>query len=189
MSTTLECFYFVRNTVCSIQNREKSINLFEVGSGYTFTSLPMKIKYIFNALYNDLENHYYTYDEVLMFIIYHYMFSDKIFSYLSLNRKSIKEVTELFNNDVYEKDKSFILDLCNRLNIKNKDKLFNVSEDGRCALYDLIMKKYISPMFFIRNCKSYLTSYQNSNILLEPNFDRFVFVTDMFINNYRRSSR
>lgn len=188
MNSVSDGFFFVRNLVCSIENRELHIDLFERGAEYSFNSIPLRLKYTFKEMYNDIENHHYTFNEVLVYIVYYYMFNSKIFSYFSLNKKNIKEVTEIFNQHTYERDKKFILDLCMKNNITNKDRLFEVSVDGKCAIYDLIMKKYISPIFFIKNCNNYLTTYENSNILLEPEFERFVFVTKVFINNYLRSA-
>ena len=75
-----------------------------------------------------------------------------------MNWKDIKISDILTNKKIYTpkqltKDKEFILNLSKRVKIKSINIYYKVNANGNNILLDLILDKYISPVFYVRMLK------------------------------------
>jgi len=127
---------------------------------------------IYKKIYNDIENGYYTHDDLIIFYIYKLIFSDDV-KLPEIRYKNIKEIKKLFTEKQLKIDEKFILEIKNELKINNVIGFFKINIDGENIAYNLIKNKYISPIFYLKYYKRYLTKNKENNIFRNEDFIRF----------------
>lgn len=127
---------------------------------------------IYKKIYNDIENGYYTYEDLINFYIYKLIISNEV-KLTEIKYKNIKEIKKLFTTEQLKIDKIFILNIKNKLKIENVIGFFKINANGENIAYNLIKNKYINPIFYLKYYKRYLTKYKENNIFKNEDFIRF----------------
>jgi hypothetical protein len=112
----------------------------------------------YKRIYNDIENCFYTYDDLLAFIVLYYLWEPK----LKLNEikdTSVKDASYIFSNKRYTDDLEIVNNALASFdtsgNIQDYNLLFNTNDIGTSYAYELIIQGVISPIFFINNLAFY----------------------------------
>lgn len=133
---------------------------------------------VYKKIYNDIENGYYTYDDLMIFYIYKLIFSNVV-KIPEISQKNIKEIKKLFTEKQLKADKEFILDIKKELELKNELEIsnvkyfFDINVNGENIIYSLIKSKHVSPNFYLQYYKRYLTKNEENNIFKNEDFIRF----------------
>jgi hypothetical protein len=124
-----------------------------------------------NRIYNEIENHYYTYKSLAIFVFYNHAFGGK-FDLNLINRKEIIKVGKLFTQKQLKKDKEYIFKLREEAKIK-LNQIYKKREGGTNILYELTIKKLISPLYYIKYLEKTLTNPKKDVILKSEEYKRF----------------
>jgi hypothetical protein len=102
-------------------------------------------------VYNDIENHFYSYKDLALYIACEYLYENK-FSWQNVNDKNINRIKDLFSESRYFLDQQLIVELNEKLNFEKISEYFKLNHDGISIIYNLITheKHYISPLFFLK---------------------------------------
>jgi len=127
-------------------------------------------------IYNDIENHYYSYDDLIVALCYLYIFNKK-FQLTWINQNSVKNIMKSFTKEQLEKDKNFILEVNKEIKLKGIDKFFDINDDGLSIVYQLIMDKSISPIFYAYFINKNLT-IKKENVILDEykRFEKIMYI-------------
>ena len=128
-------------------------------------------KNISKRIYNDLENHLYTFKDILVFMLYKYAFGEKIKIY-QINYKEIQKILKVFTKKQLKIDEDFIVSINKNLKLKSVDEFFEMRENGEPIIYELIKKNYVTPVVFVKFCKQILT-HENKDVILNIEYKRF----------------
>lgn len=166
----------VFNIYTNIKNMCKSLEEIKLNSPcYWNDNQFYKEKFV--RIYSDIENHYYGYNEYILFCFYNLIFKNNI-DLQGIITEKIKNVSKLFTRFQLEKDKAFIIELNKKLKLRPDPivELFKIGESGFSMVYLLTKKKNISPIFFITFVKKVLTNQEESSILCHDDYLRFEFI-------------
>jgi hypothetical protein len=149
--STLKVFSIFQNCKMLIE-KNKSTNLDGLVNTISYNRQNVYIKNKCSELYRFINNGFFTFDDLKIYFLNHYIFNEK------LNWKDVKTSEVLTNKKIYteeslKKDKVFILTLNKKLKLKDINIYYKVNTDGNNILYDLLLKRYVSPMFYIRMYK------------------------------------
>lgn len=136
-------------------------------------------KFIVNncvRIYNEIENGYYSYRDLVIYVLYSMIFSRSI-KYKEIDIESVRKIREIFTNNELIRNKKIILSINKAVKFKSVEEFFSI-KNGESYVYDLIKKKYISPIF----CVKY-ESYFSGNDESEEHF-RFRKILKLMRNNY-----
>jgi len=173
-------FSIIKNTQKMIKT-SKDLDVFKLVFIDWYSKSPEFIIQICKKLYNDLENGYYEPKDIAIFILYDSIFND-VFKYSSLTKENILKVKNIFTKKQLEKDKQFILDVNKKLKLNDPLKeLFEIKEDGNSIIYELIMKEYITIIFYIYFQKKVLTEIPK-DVIFSTEYNKFQFVNNKIIN-------
>jgi len=140
-------------------------------------------------VYNDIENHYYGYDEFIIYALHSLMFKNSI-TLSGVITKNVRATLKLFSKKQLEIDKQFILDINKELQLR-PDPLYEMfklqPEHGESMIYRWTKQKILSPIFFMRYEKKVLTDRQEDAIFKHDDYKRFEFVSDQLIKYIKRS--
>lgn len=125
----------------------------------------------YKKVYNDIENGYYTYDDMIIYFLYKSIINK--FKITDLTYKHIKEVRKLFTEKQAHIDLLFIINISKQLKIKSLRDFFKINVDGENIIYNLIKNKDISPIFYLQYYKKFLTNNEENNILKSNEFSHF----------------
>ncbi|MDD5651408.1 MAG: hypothetical protein PHF86_13500 [Candidatus Nanoarchaeia archaeon] len=123
---------------------------------------PYQLIYYKN-IYNDLENHYYTPEDLAIYLLYMYMMNKKI-HLQEVNQKSILQIKNYISIKQLKADKVIIREVKESLKIKNDKEFFSIKEDGTSIIYNLTIKGFISPSIFIKYYDILLTTKPEDDI-------------------------
>ena len=157
--------YSVIRNVYDFVEKGKDVELFKKVNYFNFQRAPKFFIQNSKRIYSELENSYYTYHELTIYLLYRYMMDEKLNLY-GINQKSVREAMKLFTIKRLNEDLKLIKQIHKELNFKRglKD-YFEIKEDGTNIAYVLTKKEKISPIFFIRNFDKHLTN-QNENVII-----------------------
>lgn len=143
----------------NIENFEKNKNdcdLTELKSEFWFKRSPNYFKIFYKKIYNDIENSFYTIDDLMIFLLCNLLLEKKI-NIKNINYETITKNKKCLTKNQLIYDKKFILKLMEKLNVDLHFLLKHTN--GGCILYDqLIKKEKISIMFIL-----YLTNHIKIN--------------------------
>lgn len=147
-NTSLNVFSVVKNVESFIKN-EKDVNIFKKQSKLWFERSSEYIQRNCKRLFNEIENSFYDYYDLAIFLLYDLIFNEKN-SLRNVNDKNINKVKNLFTLEQLKKDQDFILELNKQLNFTDLSEYFKINSSGGNLLYDnLILPKHISPYFYL----------------------------------------
>ena len=166
-SSTWMVYSVIRNIFTFVQ-KEKDVNLFKKVNYFHFQNAPKFFIENAKRIYSEIENGYYTYHELAIFLMYQYMMDGKIYLY-GAKQKVVQEAMKLFTVKRLNEDLKLLKQIHKELKFKKglKD-YFEMKEDGTNIAYILTKKRRISPIFFIRNFDNPLTN-QNENVIIDIN--------------------
>lgn len=170
--STWMVFSVIKN-IYTFVKKNKEVNLFEKVNYFNFKRASRFFIENSKRIYNEIENGYYTYHELALYILYQYMITNS-FKLYDVKQKTVKEVMKLFTTKNYQEDLKIIEQIHKKLKFKRglKD-YFEIREDGTNIAYMLTKKKQISPIFFIRNCEISLTEPNENVIILSREYKQF----------------
>ncbi len=141
-------FYNLKNII----EKDKMIND-QVIDGYllslVFNRTKEHVKYQYKKVWNDLENGFYNYRELKLYLLYQYFIGKKPFI-AKIERDKVKEISQKFSKEQWETDKQVIKQICKRINKKNIKEFLEIKkEDETYVVHELIEKNLIGPLVFI----------------------------------------
>jgi hypothetical protein len=177
-------FSVINNSIKSAKKLKK-LDLYEYCNEFQFNRSSDYILSKSKTIYNDIENHYYSYDDLIVAIAYNFIFK-KSLSWNEINNKNILNIKKLFTQGQLEQDKKFIIKVCEKINHLDANNplgdLFKINEDGKSIIYELVLQKNISPYFYIYFKNSFLTLNQEYVILnkqISKEYKKFEFLTNL----------
>lgn len=163
-SSTLLVYSVIKNVYTFVE-KEKDINLFKKVNFFNFQRAPKFFVQNSKRIYSEIENGYYTYHELAIYLLHQYMINGKLNLY-GTKHNNIKESMKLFTVKRLKEDLKFLKQVHKQLNFKRGIKdYFEIKEDGTNIAYILTKKERISPIFFIRNFDKALTN-SNENVII-----------------------
>lgn len=172
--------YSVINNLGKIINTDieiEEIDIFNVGSNrFRFLKTAEYFRVYCKKIYNDIENHYYNYSDMILFICHQYIFDTKI-NLKDINNKNVNEIVKIYSKEQLEKDKEFVKSIIQKSILKNFNELFTIKEDGESIVYALILHKYISPFFFIFTEEKKRLTSEIKDVILNNKYERFLKIT------------
>jgi hypothetical protein len=100
-------------------------------------------------IYNEIENHWYTYQDFIIYVLYLYLFEEKL-DYKKLKYDGIKIILEKLTKKEIKKDQEKLKQINQEVKLKNITEYFKIKSDGEPIIFKLIEQEIISPMFFIK---------------------------------------
>lgn len=99
-------------------------------------------------IFNDIENSFYTYNDLLIALLYENIFGK--FNLNDINEKQVKEIKSLFTLSQLKKDKKIIHSINKNTIFNTIEDYFKINSDNETYIYFLIKKKFISPIFWLK---------------------------------------
>ena len=96
----------------------------------------------------DIANNQYTYNDVKYGVIVNYIFNEKI-DWEILNKDYILYSINLLNSERFMNDSELVEIVCKRNKIDKLEQLFSINSDKKSLIYELIINKFVSPMFYV----------------------------------------
>ncbi len=141
-------FSIIQN-VKKFVDKGKDLDLFKLQSAVWYDKSTDFTKRHCKRIYNEIENHYYTYYDLAIFLMYELIFFDKNILNL-ITEKDINITSKLFTEEQLEKDQNFIIALGEQIKLAEIADYFKINRTGGNIVYDnLILKKLVSPYFYI----------------------------------------
>lgn len=157
-------FSVIKNVYAYIK-KDKDIDIFKKVNSFQFQKCSKYFLENSKRIYNEIENGYYTFHELAVYLLYKEMMDEKMNLYI-INQKTVKEAMKLFTNKKIKEDLKLIKQIHKELDFKKGIvEYFDIKEDGTNIAYMLTKKGRISPIFFIRNFQKALTE-NNENVII-----------------------
>lgn len=144
-------------------NSEFDINQLSVSIS-VFTCNDITIQ-LFKNIYNDIESGLYTRFQFLVYYLHQKLFNKKYYI-LQVKRHHIDRVLQMYSYSQLDKDIVIVKEFMEKLKIEKLNEMFEIC-DGSNLLYQLTIKKHVSPIMYLYYREKY--KYINS-----------VYVTDEF---------
>lgn len=173
----------VMNNIKQMVKKRKDIDITKDNYWFHKSSEWMMNKY--KRIYNDIENHYYGYDELIIYTFYNQIFKQS-FELKGIMSDNIKNTMKLFTRQQFDNDKNFIIEVNKKVKWYPNPimELFKIRKKvGYSYVYHFTKNKNISPIFFLKIKKKVLTDRQEDDILKHDDYKRFEFIIDQ-INKY-----
>jgi hypothetical protein len=135
-------------------------------------------------IYNELENNYYTYRDIIVYILYNYGLNKKI-NWYDIKESNIIKTIKIFTKKQLQKDKDFILQINKELKFKSLLELFEIRENGTPIIYELIMKDFISPVIYVKFYEKVLTNLKKDVILKSKEYEQFEWAMNQIIKTIK----
>lgn len=167
----------------NIQNIEKTI--FNILSVYIYKRTHKRTIYHCKRIYNDIENSYYSHKDLIICYLYESLFINKKINMNILTKKRIKQIKNMLTAKQFNKDKKFLLQINDNLNIKDFSEYFIIKNNGTNIIFNLIKEGYITIIFFLFYYKKILTkSQKNINFKCKEylHFERLINIILKFLN-------
>jgi predicted metal-binding protein len=123
-----------------------------------FTHTPKYIKDQCFRIYNEIENSFYSYKDVVAFLIYESLWHDDV-KLPEVNSESINKFKAIFTEEQLLKDRRMIDKINKQANLKDIKEYFFIRENGESLIYRLCMQKIVSIYFFAYYANSFLTGF------------------------------
>jgi hypothetical protein len=165
-------FSFLINAIKIIESEQEDFEeIFKVRYHH-YHNAKQYSKIIIKRIYNELENHFYTYKDLFIFMLYKYAFNEKIKIY-NFNFNDIKNVAKIFTKKQIKKDEEFIIKINETLKLKSVDEFFQLRENGEPIIYELIKNNFITPAVYVKYFEKILTIENKDVILMSDNYKKF----------------
>lgn len=148
MNKTLKIFSIFRNCQLFVE-KEKSINLGDIWYHGVYNKQREFVKVKCSEVVKYINNGFFTFGDFKIYLLNHYIFNNKMI-WRDIKISDILISKKIYTKKQLDKDKKFILDLNEKVKFKDINTYYKVNADGSNILYDLILKKYITPIFYVR---------------------------------------
>jgi hypothetical protein len=112
-------------------------------------------------IYSEIENFYYTYNEVAALMVYQTIIDSNI-HLENINNKNMEVFKSIFTKKTLRNDEQMVLSANRSVKLDIQD-YFKVCEDGKSIIYDLIKNDVVSIYFFINYYNKVLTNELGNN--------------------------
>ena len=150
----VDIYSIIVNTKMFVDKKNRNIRGIEYITDRTKRWYNLKQQFIVNSvkvIFNMIIDNKFSLLDFRIYILYIFIYKES-FSFNFDNEKLIKnilEVKQIFSNEQFEIDKQVILNLSKKFHFKNIHEIIEIDDNGISVIYNLIIKKYISPMIFI----------------------------------------
>lgn len=180
VNSTYNIFCVYKNLINTVKTLEENNILTNV---YGFQNCNETLLIKLKTIYNDIENNYYNYDDLIIYILYNLIFNTNgSFIYKGNNCEKLKEVLKLFTKRRLEEDQSLLIEVNKKMKLQPNPmvELFKIREDGFSFIYKLIKQKKISPLFYMMYVSKILNDDKNNNDELKhDNLKQFEFTINL----------
>ena len=118
-----------------------------------------------DRIYNEIENFYYTYNELAALMVYQTIISNGI-HLENINNKYMENLRSVFKKERLRQDEQTMISTNKSMRLGIED-YFKVGEDGKSIIYDLIKNDVISIYFFINYYDKILLTKNLGNIYFQ----------------------
>jgi hypothetical protein len=134
-------------------------------------------------IYNEIENSYYSFNDVILFLIYKSIW-DMAVKLVDVNGTSVDEFKSQFSKKQLMKDREVINDINKKAGYKHISEYFVVRENGESIIYRLCIDKLISIYFFACYSNNSLTGFYMRKKIKERSdeYAKFVETIKILIN-------
>jgi len=136
-------------------------------------------------IFNDVENSYYTHNDLVTFLLSMSLDSSKIIGLNKVNYENIKKTLKLYTKKSLIRDKEFIKSINKEFEFDNISQYFVINDDGENIIYSLIMNKHVSPILFLQYSKKCLHVNSENNILKSEDYLRFEKLMNLIFKTIR----
>lgn len=181
MCTGMQVFFLIFNHKKYFEKSKMKKDIVDI-NGYAphWEKQPKFIQSICGNISDSINSQIISFENVRMFILNHYIFSDEQLTWSQLKVDDIIEVSELYSRKRYEQDKKFLVDLTEQLKPKTvfeklapvRDKLYKINADGKNYLYSLVINNYVGPPIFAHLYKKGVFTLDESK--LDERMIRFI---------------
>ena len=122
-----------------------------------------------NRIYKEIYNCYYSYRQMILYMIYRYIVDGKVPCMNKIKHTNIKEMMRLFTKKQHKEDKKFVAQVIEKTNVSGQKEIIK-------SIAFLTKEKYISPMFFLYILrKKVLTECNEHVIFTGEDLEKFLF--------------
>ncbi len=121
-------------------------------------------------IFNEIENSYYTYNDLMVYMIYRTLWDTSV-KLVNINHDAIDKFKLQFTERQLETDRITIHKINKEAKMKNIKEYFSIRENGESLIYRLCMREIISIYFFMYYADSLLTGFFGRMALKERNKD------------------
>ncbi|MFA5484942.1 MAG: hypothetical protein WC260_01710 [Candidatus Pacearchaeota archaeon] len=172
-NSSLAIFSIYQNVKKVIEKEKYDTTIFKSVSAVWYNKSNEFIKTNCKRIFNDVENNYYTHNDIVIFILTNAIYDNKCVALNKINYKNIKQNMKRYSKKCFLKDKDFIKRINAELGFKNISEYMIINDDGENIIYSLIIKKHISPILFLQYRKKCLTINEKNTILKNENYLKF----------------
>lgn len=100
-------------------------------------------------IYNQIENFWYSYDDFALMMKYDCLFNQSV-ALDKLDKSFYDSMMMELSKLKFNEDKKLLIEVNKKIGLPDINSFFYINPKGDSIVYDLIMKKAISPIFFIK---------------------------------------
>ena len=145
--TPLGVFSVVQNCKKFFEQNKK-VNFGKEVFGGWFDKQPEFIQIACNNIKDYINNSYFTIEDFENYVIFSYITNDK-FSWKQVKHLEVIEYTSFLNRDE-DVDREFVQNVVDAANVKGLNDFFIINSNNNSFMYDFIINKYISPVFYLK---------------------------------------
>lgn len=123
-----------------------------------FESTPKYIKDQCYRIFNEIENAYYTFDDLVGFLMYRSLWDKKV-KLDEVNGKSVRAFKERMTLKQLKRDKEVLGEINEQAKLGHISEYFLIRENGESLIYRLCMKEIVSIYFFAYFVNTPLTGF------------------------------
>jgi len=189
-NSSFSVFSVYQNVKSVIEKRKYNTNIEkEVYRGWYQKARPFTVNHC-KRIYNDIENGYYTYDELIIYLLTKALFEDTIVGYSKIDETLIKRTMKLYSKKQLTTDKKFIKEINKDVKLNSIKDFFEINEEGENLIFTLTSKNFISPALYLKYSKKYLTMDTENTILFKNNeYQKYEKVNNLIIKYLTRRFR
>lgn len=107
---------------------------------------------LYKKINNEIENHYYDYDDLVLYILYKSLWTPSFQYKMSIwDYKEIDKIKKILTTEQLKKDRKIFLEIAQKVGNGDLKTYFNINTNGRVIVFDLMFSQTtISPMFVIK---------------------------------------
>jgi len=142
-----------------LKSKKQKFEISQLCVPISITKGTLKCQNLCKILYSDVESGIYNNIDILIYFLYNKIFNPK-FYILQIIKKNIPIITNLFSNSQFEIDEKFVTEFMKDNNITQISELFEII-DGSNLIFSMVIKKLISPVFYLKYYKNYKYSEES----------------------------
>jgi hypothetical protein len=180
-NSSAQVFAIIKNVEKFIEGTG-DIDILECSKGQTIQYRRSKGYYVQQSkrIFNDVAISYYTFYDIAIYMLYSYLFKDKVLLW-DIKLDNVSKCVKTFTLSQLKEDKDIIRRINEEIKFKDILDYFEIKEDGYNIIFSLTKKSLISPYFYINYCKNILTN-RKEDVILNDELRRFERIS-LKINN------